>query len=413
MVVVPMRHTLHLLAIDRHRDEALVSWLGSRWLLPMLSCDERVRAGPFVKRWAACRGILGEPIGQWLGRMGSESSIDWLVVMAADRSANVQPPLAWAPCDGLASQPALVDYQAWALARTRVGGSHVHVPGPFGTLEWFDDVLAWVMAVTGSDRSGPITGYRLSSHEVVFGLDTHRGRFYFKGLAGERCREPRITAAMAKVAPDSFAATVASERRGDAEWWLTAACEGRPIHGEQLDLAATALARLQQQTMSAAAALRELPTFDLRGVLEWVGELPVSFEVATTLRRCVEEVAAADVPHTWIPMDLDPGNVLLNAGGGVRFIDLDDSFIGSAPLAMAVLARRCGIGDGLQSYLDAWRPPIERVPWRAFENASALMEAWLGWQRLELNIRRGEMAGALERATASLAARLTRVVQRR
>src|SRR4051812_3215820 len=56
--------------------------------------------------------------------------------------------------------------------------------------------------------------------------------------------------------------------------------------------------------------------------------------------RAVEDVLAAGLPDRWIPLDLDPANVLLDDDGNVAFIDLDDSYIGPAPLAIASFARR-------------------------------------------------------------------------
>ena len=128
----------------------------------------------------------------------------------------------------------------------------------------------------------------------------------------------------------------------------------------------------------------------------------------------------ADLPRSWIPLDLDAGNVLVD-NNSVRFIDLDDSRIGAAPLALSTLLRRLRrMRDGLAStWIDAvqrayehiWEPPLAlHERWPDLETASVLLECCLGWQRLSQKTERGEVHGALGLAATSTAQRLVRAL---
>jgi hypothetical protein len=90
-------------------------------------------------------------------------------------------------------------------------------------------------------------------------------------------------------------------------------------------------------------------------------------------------------------MDLDPTNILTDGESRVRFIDVDHSFLGPAPLAMATLVMRCGDRTVYRTYEQSWSPRLTDVDWEAFETAATVIQAWLGWKRLKGNIARGEV----------------------
>jgi hypothetical protein len=246
--------------------------------------------------------------------------------------------------------------------------------------------------------------YRVGAHEVVLGADYARGRVYFKGLVGERATETYLTQALAAVAPDSFARTLALERRRDSSvWWLTAACPGRP--GGDAHRAAQALARVQQRVL-ATGAPDALSPLDLEAAARWGSELLADSSCQAIVRRHCACVTRADVPETWIPMDLDPTNILVDGEDRVRFIDLDDSFLGPAPLAIATLALRCGDRTLYRTYERSWSPALAGLDWAAFETAATVVQTWLGWTRLERNIARGEVFIDRDLAVARVRARL-------
>lgn len=422
-----MRQALHLLIVHAHTGEALAAQYGSRWLLPIIACGERVRADPKAVRWTADRGIDGHVAGQWLGRVSPEV-IDWLMVLRAvrrDRASDEQ--LTWTALEALASTPALIEYQGWAVRRTLeqtargkagtcapvlVGRPAVpSVPGPFGRFDWIEDVKGWIRAVTAEQPSGRVDQFRSTPHEVVLRARTRCGDVYFKGLTGRRRREPRLTQALAAIAPAAFARTLALEERPDGSiWWLTAGCAGGPTIDAQA--VARALAHVQRQLIRSAGAHRELTPLDLDAALRWGIRVIHEEKSAKRLREQVRSVLNASLPHTWIPMDLHPTNVLVDLDGNVRFIDLDESFVGPAPLPAALFATRIRDASLYAAYERSWGATLGEVDWPAFEAVASLVGAWLGWQRVKQNVRRGEVHGALEIARTRIRARFLCVSHR-
>lgn len=427
-----MQQHLHVLVVDRERREALATWYGTRWLLPMLCCEERTRAELQTTQWLEGHGVSGDLVGQWLGRMTPDAdSIDWLVVISASAQAT-RSTLRWTPMESLTSSASLLDYQPWAVARVTQESGQPSVPGPFGNLTWLDDVKQWVTDVAGRTPSGSITPYRVSPREVVLGIPTAQGCVYFKGLASDRAMEARITSGLSALAPRSFATTLALETRADgAFWWLADACPGTALaecfSAERAIRVAAACAEIQRMTIANGIVL-ELPALCLSTAAEWSiallesSDLPAG-EVATSceaIERACRKVSDADAPLAWIPLDLDPVNVFVADDGPVRFIDLDDSFAGPAPLAIATFARRvsrlqahrrrkASSSESLyRAYQRAWPAALGRCDWRSFEIAAVVLEARLGWERVVNNTARGDVHGVLDLARLRTAQRLAR-----
>lgn len=363
-----MLQRLHLLVVDTERGTALAARYGNRWLLPSFTCGERTRAGLLAGSWCAERGIRGDVAGQWLGQMGADAT-DWLVVISTqDPVVSGHTPIEWIPLAILASGRSVLDYQTRALADCLERSALPRVPGPFGCLDWPRRMREWIETRLGV-TCRTWTPYRVSAYEVVVGADTARGRIYCKGLSRDRAIEAATTQRLAAIAPESFARTIALDASDDGSvWWITAECRGRPA--EDPSLVGAALASIQ------------------RRVYEQSGE-------------------------SWIPMDLDPANVLVD-DGRVAFIDLDDSFTGPAPLAMAGFALRCG-GERAAAYAayerawPQWAAPIE---WSELERAAAVFQAWCGWMRLRQHVERGELIADLDLVERKIRARVERVLYR-
>jgi hypothetical protein len=396
-----MHQTLHLVIVDRDRRAALAAGYGSRWLLPVLTCSERARTAPLIARWCAERGVTGDVAGQWLGQMTSRR-IDWLGAFAATSGSTIaDPSLEWMPIETFSSSRSVIDYQQWALDRTLAHHALLSVDGPFGNLSWPVEVRSWIADATGSDVAATIP-FRASAHEVVLGADCAHGRVYVKGLAGERESEVRLTQVLEAAAPASFARTLALERRPDSSiLWLTAACPGTP--GGNTHRAAQALARIQQRLL-ATDVPRALNVLDLDAAARWAGGLLA--DSACDVGGAFARVNKMGAPLTWIPMDLDPANFLVDDEDRVRFIDVDDSFLGPAPLAVATLALRCGDRTLYRTYERSWSPPLTGLDWAAFEMAATVTQSWVGWTCLERNIARGEVFIDRDLAAARVRARL-------
>src|SRR5262245_36295852 len=112
-----MREFLHLLVVDRERGMAAAAAYDGRWFLPIVCGPSRARAAPLVLEWLARRGMGGDVLGQWLGRVAPDGrAIDWLMAVASDARTNAGSGLRWIPLHALRSSPSLMEYQQWALA---------------------------------------------------------------------------------------------------------------------------------------------------------------------------------------------------------------------------------------------------------------------------------------------------------
>ncbi|HET7695962.1 MAG TPA: hypothetical protein VFK57_09670 [Vicinamibacterales bacterium] len=404
-----MDQRLHLLIVDRRRGTALAARYGPRWLWPTIACGERVRAGLAAARWCAARGLAADIAGQWLGRIDAGVS-DWLIAVAARgaRSGAVAP-LEWIELDALLDAASVLDYQTWALARCVRRGAMPEVDGPFGNLDWPAHVGEWIRAAVDSDVREWIP-YRISAHELVLGVETARTRVFFKGLTGARTSEACITQTLCAALPDSFAPTLALAPRPAATvWWLTGFCTGHACR--DASLVATALARVQQRLALSTGDGCSLDPLPIERAAAWAAAAPAGIERDLTIDACAH-VMDASPARSWIPMDLDPSNVVAD-GDRVRFIDVDDSFAGPAPLALAAFARRCGDRSGYAAYELAWSPPLEGIDWRRHEIAAAVFQAWSGLESFRRNAARGELRAAPDEVELRVRKRLAMELHRR
>jgi hypothetical protein len=423
-----MQQFLHLLIVDRDGRQGLAAVHGSRWLLPVIRSTERTRAGPLAVRWIAEHGLAGHVIGQWLGRLSpANNAMDWLVIVDARpaRSGVAPPGMRWTPLERLQSSASLLDYQQWTLTKA-VPDDLPRVAGPFGSMTWFDDVRAWLTVVAGLPIAPPIC-YKATPYEVVLGIETASGPVYFKGLSGDRVAEATLTSTLAGELPRSFARTLMLERRADSVWWLTAHCSGTTLAAgltrERTLRAAANLARVQRHLSGLTMGCPVLEGH-LTAAAAWGRALLLARSDAAAvdsydeaLARIDRTVNDADLPRSWIPLDLDAGNVLID-DESVRFIDLDRSYVGSVPLALSTLLRRLRRADSVcplwvdavhHAYERSWTPCLAlRERWPDFETASLLLECHMGWRQLQQKSERGEVSGALDLAASHAAQRLAR-----
>jgi hypothetical protein len=427
-----MHQLLHLLIVDHDGRTALADMRDKKWLLPMVSCSERTRAASIIQRWAKRQNVAGEMIGQWLGRLTANAdAIDWLVVVrAAARGFRASPPpLSWVPLESLRTSTSMFDYQQWAISRATADGSPPQARGPFGALTWRDVIDGWIENVSGNDAAIGMV-YRAGPYELVSAVSTRDGPAYFKGLAPDRSSEARLTSAFAAAMPESFARTRALTPQADGStWWLAEGCAGLPLTHSLTPARAASVARacvrIQNKTASLPIPDADLPQLDLRGAAKWSIDLLRRTDRIADVDECCGVVASAFddvngllVPDVWIPLDLDPANVLIGDDGAVRFIDLDDSYLGPAALAMATFGQRVrrldtdgaiAIDALYQAYEQSWSwSPLGRRAWEALEIVSSVVEAHHGWQRVVENAARGELYGPIDLIAERLAQRLAR-----
>lgn len=427
-----MQQVLHLMIVDPDSCAALVTSHGNRWLLPILSCPERLRAGLLIRRWTAERGITGPVVGQWLGRaVPSRDDVDWLVVVRASarRSADQSAGLRWVPLACLESRVSLLEYQHWAVGTAMGTRALPSIPGPFGTMWWMDEVLAWVRSVIGERELGPtgeIVPHRTTAYNVVLQIPTRSGALYFKGVSADRSDETITMWRLSELLPKAFPSTCAARTLSDGSvWWLMEECPGTPltvtpVTPERAARVAVAYARLQQELARRLGSDSVPPVrqLEIARMVVWAEALLAdactpaeAARYGDVIRRACWRACRREVPRGWIFTDLDPANVLVH-DEQVRFIDLGDARIGPAPIALSTFARRLrrlGVpSDGpYGAYEAAWTPALSlRHEWPVFELLSCLFECYGSWMRVVVKDQRGETHGLLERLRTRLAKRL-------
>lgn len=426
-----MKQTLHLLVLAPDKAEALATWLGTQWVLPMLVLPELVRPGPLVAEWAARIGLRAEVVGQWVGRpaRGFES-IDWLMTVKADAQPVMRNGLQWIAIDALNFSASWIDYQQRALGEVTRTSSQPRVPGPFGSTDWPNSVRQWIEGIVGPTKAH-VTSYRTTAYEVVLGLSTCDRRVFFRGIPEDRAEEATMARLLARIRPDAFAPTLALERRDDGSvWWLTGECPGAELASSltigDIEKVAIACVELQseasrhQDELQPHATLVDLPT-----MTTWAADLlrdrGLGHAVDPLWHAC-DAIHLAPHATTLIPVDLDPGNVFVDRDH-VRFIDLDAPHWGPAPLALSTFVRRVARLSGNEAraseagrivrrvYAERWPEALPALDlWPALDVASAVLEAHLASMRVQSKVRRGELAGVEDLVRTRIAQRLSRAI---
>jgi len=423
-----MRHLLHFLILDGDRRRALAIRSAAGWLFPSAACATGMRLGPVVSRVLGGLGLTGDGVGQWNARVTPDGgSIDTLVItVARPKAGRCGMDHDWIVVGDLLALPALVEYQAWALRRT-FGDRTADVTGPFEMLNWFSSVAEWMRGLVGSFEG--VTIHRATEWEVVLGISEGSRRWYFKGLTRERAIEAHLTMSLAMMCPASFAPTVAIESGPNGTTrWLMESWPGVPLSARLTDAsiahAAAECVRMQERIGDVRCLRPALPRLDAVALTRWSWDIvdPSRDRQATdAIDRAVDDVVAAGFADRWLPLDLDPANILLDDQDRVAVIDLDDSFVGPAPLAAATLVRRVRARarrGATASGADVVRVAYERMSqrpmtprlWKALDTLAVVIEARLACQRLETARARGALQGPVDILVDRIRTSLVRTV---
>ncbi len=224
---------------------------------------------------------------------------------------------------------------------------------------------------------------------LICRVRTRDSRSYvFKVVPASRRREIALTARLAALSPATTVGVVASEEDERREvYWLVMRDLGvmrladRPS-GEGFTSAAESLARLQLETLTEAAALRDLGVREV-GVSDWEEIALLTLESAeradlaglVPLRELeagvwnVTRIAidAAALPSALVHGDLHAGNIAI-CGGEIRLLDWGSAYIGPAFLALEELLlpaanhlkRACDLDRVSAAYMRAWTPQLGR-----------------------------------------------------
>ena len=188
--------------------------------------------------------------------------------------------------------------------------------------------------------------------------------------------------------------------------------------------AAAECVRMQERIGDVRCLRPALPRLDAVALTRWSRDIvdPSRDRQATdAIDRAVDDVVAAGFADRWLPLDLDPANILLDDQDRVAVIDLDDSFVGPAPLAAAPLVRRVRARarrGATASGADVVRVAYERMSqrpmtprlWKALDTLAVVIEARLACQRLETGRARGALQGPVDILVDRIRTSLVRTV---
>src|SRR5262249_6657188 len=157
---------------------------------------------------------------------------------------------------------------------------------------------SWVRDITHAADVRVAVPYRVSPYEIVLALDAGSARLYFKGLCAERSNEPRLTSALRVAAPESFARTLALERRLDGtNWWLMETCPGSPLtrclSTESATTVGAACAAVQQRIAGNDEPVRQLLPLDLAEPAAWIATLIERRDIGADAHDCLANIARA------------------------------------------------------------------------------------------------------------------------
>lgn len=295
------------------------------------------------------------------------------------------------------------DYRAVreSLARCRFPISNTP-SGPFSALNWFDELYEWVeheLSLRGLHLTGAFQQLNASPTFSLIRFETNGPAVWFKAVGEPNEREfpitLRLTKLFGKYTPEFIAAL--------PSWngWLMREASGielAEVHeAASWKAAATALAKLQIDSISICGSLLDSGILDLRGttlaarvfpfmdvVAQLMREQPrvpppvLSAEeltlLASRIREAIVELDDFRVPDTLGHLDLNPGNIFI-ASDGCSFLDWSEAYFGQPFYSFQYLLEYHVRVVGKDSTIDAGLTDSYLGPWIGIVPAGALAEA--------------------------------------
>jgi hypothetical protein len=353
-----IRHHCHIVACDRRADHVLAGESCGRWILPSVTVNVGQSLLATVARALARLGIRGNIVHE--ARMADGWQPDRLhsycaVVMEASRRNAT-----------LRAIPSLDPTQAvWTVQSTAVNLVRTRLQSPSAP---FDDVNEHVRAMEWMGAQiripdpdpGATTAHRRSRFHAVTSVRTPRGDVYFKAGPGRVNAEAGLTQVLRRLLPEVFAETLAHDP--EREWWLYAGVPGFPLSESFTEqdglLAVRTLARTQIRVCGERAMAAQLKGRELTGRIlfaranETVAQLSrktparskavdrgpsdaavLWSSIKEDVARCCDSLDVLQLPPTWVPSDFWSANILRDHSA-TRLIDVEDSYLGPAPLAV-------------------------------------------------------------------------------
>lgn len=247
------------------------------------------------------------------------------------------------------------EFLAFEQCMHQLEGYESDPSSPFARRGWLTALRDWsanVIQSPGLELTGPLRQYNAGPAFNLIRLETTGPAVWFKAVGEPNLREFPITMKLAELFP-MFMPEVLATKPG---WigWLSREVDGKNL-GETKDLAlweqtAADLARFQIQSIPESESILHLGAHDLRfnallsaiePFFDVVGRLmdeqpkapPVILSRAelSLLRVLVDDaltlLADLRIPNTLGHLDLNPGNILVSAHGGI-FLDWAEAYVG-------------------------------------------------------------------------------------
>ena len=265
---------------------------------------------------------------------------------------------------------------------------------PFARLGWFHDVEAWAEEVVGR-RGFHLTGsFSQLNASPAFSLVRFRTTgpaVWFKAVGKPNLREFPVTLSLARLFPQYVPTVLAMQPAWNG--WLALEAEGASLSATEdphaWKLAASALAKLQIESLSRAEVLIESGARDLRTsallkrvrpFMDAMGQLmarqlrvPPAVLSGNQLDRLtgqIEEVLSlcidSEIPDGLGHLDLNPGNMMVTKGQCV-FLDWAEAYVGNPFFSLQYLVehfrRSTSMGATAESvltnaYAEEWEPVV-------------------------------------------------------
>lgn len=341
------------------------------------------------KEWSAEVICLFEPPTET--QLDAQNSVQYFVARHWRDFEDSKAPLRWVSINDL-HQDSFAEQRDYSALHRSLAQCSVRDPGtgPFAQLNWFEDLCEWVGGVIVS-RGLRLTGnFRQMNASPCFSLirfETNGPAVWFKAVGEPNEREFPVTLALARLFP-SYSPQILSAR-SDWNGWIMSEAEGKNL-AETTDhslweTAATALAKLQIESMNSQREIVDCGAHDLRigtlreltspfmGVMAQLmkkqskvppavlGEIELGL-LEERLQDALSLLGELGIPNTLGHLDLNPGNLIVSESRCL-FLDWAEAYVGHPFFTFQYLLehlRRMGGADSLSeegviaAYLAPW-----------------------------------------------------------
>lgn len=400
--------TYRVIILARGGTEVLLVPDGSRLQLPSVSIPQCQRVAENLT--AAVKSEWGEEVVCLftLDRSAagvSSEQVRYQVTEHWQTGGQPHTSTQWIPASGLSGDLFADQSDCGAIqqsvARCR-GKTPDEEPGPFARLGWFRELCQWVETVAGSEGLHLNGRFHQSNASPTFSLirfETNSPALWFKAVGEPNQREYPITRTLAKLFPD-YLPPILGERP-DWNGWLTKEAEGTSLAESQdcglWEAAASALARLQIDSIGHGERIRAVGTHDLRiaclcdmvqPFLEVMAELmdrqtktpPAVLSRAEVaylgehVREAVVMLKDLGIPDTLGHLDLNPGNIIVSPSQCV-FLDWAEAYLGNPFFSLEYLLEHLRRAFGTNSTIEARVIELYCARWKQVIPPHAITEA--------------------------------------